>query len=142
MLLTPQGQLLLQQCHDPTDPSAPPYWFLPGGRLEPGEDAVDALRRELLEECGLRGVEIGELLWEQRTAFRFAGLDFDQDEQILLVRVPSAVAVAPTALEAMEAAAFLATRWWRLDELASTTEVVYPLDLVERLRAAGLLGDA
>ena len=141
MLLTPQGQLLLQQCHDPTDPTIPPYWFLPGGRLEHGEDAVGALRRELLEECGLREVEVGELLWEQRSTFRFAGIDFDLDEQVLLVRVPSALAVGPTALEALEAAAFLRPRWWPLHELASTAEVVYPLDLAQRLAACGLLPD-
>ena len=139
VLVTPQGELLLQQGRDPTDPSVPPYWFLPGGRLEPGEDAVDALRRELVEECGLREVEVGPRLWEQRATFHFAGLDFDQDEEVLLVRVPSALAVAATALEALEAAAFLEARWWPLHELAGTAEVVYPLDLADRLRAAGLL---
>jgi len=140
-VLTGQGQLLLQ-CHDPTDPSTPPYWFLPGGRLEPGEDALQALRRELLEECGLRLVEVGALLWEQHSAFRFAGQDFDQEEQIFLVRVPSAVAVEPTALNVLEALAFLCTRWWPLAELTSTAEVVYPLDLAQRLRTSGLLEGA
>lgn len=140
VLLTPRGELLLQQGCDPADRSVPPYWFLPGGRLEPGEDVVRALRRELLEECGLREVEIGSLLWEQRSTFRFAGRDFDQDEQVVLVRMPAAVDVAPTALDALEADAFLAAWWWPLGELAGTAEVVYPLDLVDRLRAAGLLG--
>lgn len=138
VILTPQGQLLLQQGHDPTLPSVPPYWFLPGGGIEPGEDDVQALRRELLEECGLRDVEVGWPLWEQRATFRFAGVDFDQDEQVFLVRVPSALAVEPTALEALEASAFLSTRWWLLAELGTTIDVVYPLDLVDRLGAAGL----
>ena len=142
VVITPQNQLLLQQGHDPTVPLLAPVWFLPGGRIEAGEDPVEALRRELLEECGLGDVEVGLPLWEQRATFRLAGIDFDQDEQILLVRAPFALAVEPTALEALEASTFLSARWWPLEDLGHTTEVVYPLDLVWRLRAAGLPGGA
>lgn len=36
-------------------------WSTPGGRVEPGESPLDALKREVLEESGLE-VEPGELL--------------------------------------------------------------------------------
>jgi ADP-ribose pyrophosphatase YjhB (NUDIX family) len=35
-------------------------WSIPGGRLEPGETDADGVRREVLEETGLR-VEVGRL---------------------------------------------------------------------------------
>lgn len=142
MILTPEGRLLLQRGQDPVDPSAPPYWFLPGGGVEPGESPGEALRRELLEECGLHDLEVGHLLWEQRAEFHFAGMDFDQDEQVLLVRVPHACDIRPTALDPLEAAAFGAARWWPLPEIAATREVIYPQDLAERLRAVRLLPPA
>ena len=41
----------------------PLAWNLPGGVAEPGEDLHGAVRRELAEECGLKAIRVGRLVW-------------------------------------------------------------------------------
>lgn len=51
LILRPDGALLLGQ--RPADKPWPGWWELPGGKLEPGETAMQALARELKEELDI-----------------------------------------------------------------------------------------
>jgi 8-oxo-dGTP pyrophosphatase MutT (NUDIX family) len=60
------GRVLLQRIGDHD------FWCLPGGRIEIGEDSVEGLRREVLEECGIPA-EIGRLIWVIENFYPFRG---------------------------------------------------------------------
>ncbi len=51
VLCNQQGQLLVQQRREGTDCAG--HWEFPGGKLETGESAEQALERELQEELGI-----------------------------------------------------------------------------------------
>lgn len=55
LVLRPDGRLLLGQ--RPADKAYAGWWELPGGKLEPGETALQALARELHEELGIEVTE-------------------------------------------------------------------------------------
>lgn len=59
-LLLQEGRLLIYQRS--AEGEFPNKWEFPGGKVEPGEDPKEALRRELLEELGI-AAEIGEEVW-------------------------------------------------------------------------------
>ncbi|MET9119121.1 NUDIX domain-containing protein [Streptomyces longwoodensis] len=58
-------RLLLARLSDASPVFAPGLWHLPGGGIDPGEQPVEALTRELLEETGLELV--GARLLDART---------------------------------------------------------------------------
>ena len=53
-LLTCGGRYLMQLRDDKPGIFLPNHWALFGGTIDPGEDAADAMRRELFEELELR----------------------------------------------------------------------------------------
>jgi 8-oxo-dGTP pyrophosphatase MutT (NUDIX family) len=132
-LLEPEGRVLMIQARDPGNVAAGHHWHLPGGGLDPHEEAVDAIRRELLEETGIAAVDVGPCVVTQHVRFTFGGMQFEQDERIHVAWTDAAHEVRPHGLEALEVVAFLGTRWWHAHDVAGTDEVIYPPRLAEVL---------
>lgn len=57
-MMVKDGQVLLGQ--RPEGSSLAGIWEFPGGKIEPGEDPLDALKRELSEELGVQA-QVGPL---------------------------------------------------------------------------------
>lgn len=95
------------------------FWLTPGGGLEPGEDDVACLRRELWEETAISDAEIGAQLWFRHHVFRWNGNDVDQSERYYLVRVDDHEAVWQDDSGEL---GFEGHRWWTLEELRAASD--------------------
>ena len=93
-------------------------WAAPGGALQHGESFEQAARRELWEETGLSGKDLGPCVWRRRHVFRFRGALYEAVERYFLLRTQE-FEPAPAALEDYEVEDIAESRWWSADEIAA-----------------------
>jgi 8-oxo-dGTP diphosphatase len=122
IVLDDDGRLLLVRR---ANPPAQGLWSIPGGRVEAGESAEDAVARELVEETGLHGRVLREVGTVEREAPN--GGTYVIRDYVLAVDAAEVLTAGDDASDA---------GWFTADDL--TTLGTSP-GLVEALRGWGVL---
>ena len=104
-------------------------WATPGGGVEPGESPEDAIARELAEEVGLRGCEIGPCVWTRTHWFDEMPGWGGQSERIYLVRTESFEPRPEWTPAQLAGEGVTGMRWWSRSELDDATEIFAPREL-------------
>jgi len=125
-----QGRVLLLDCTDPGAPGT--VWAeLPGGGVEPGEDAPQAAVREVLEETGIEvpPAAVGPLLWTQTAGFTWRRERHEARHEARVARLSAPLVVQPVAFTEGEQGTILGQRWWTVEEVAASSGRFFPRNL-------------
>lgn len=109
-------------------------WITPGGALEEGESHQACLEREVWEETGYKETFSMTKSWERNVRFRFAGIDYDQDETYYYVSLRHFSPENNNFADEVERASFRGFRWWKVKEIPDYTEEIAPPDFGLRLK--------
>ena len=138
LILDPEGAVLLFRFVHRKDALAGlSYWATPGGGLEGDETFEEAAIRELFEETGIRKVDPGPDVGRREFILRLpSGEEVVSEERFFLIRHDGS-ALSRVGWTDAEVKVMADHRWWSRDDLARTTETVFPENILAMLPSQG-----
>lgn len=116
------------------DTSGIARWLTPGGGVDPGESHADAAVRELFEETGLTGVDLGEPVWAHDFTVEWDAADHDTGHAEFYTAVVDQFEPSNSNWTEDEHVDVLEHRWWTLAELLVTKDPYEPKELINLVR--------
>lgn len=112
------------------------FWATPGGAVEPGETFEQAAIRELEEETGFRTKDIGPQIAAKEFELQLSDGELVLAvERFFLIKADcETLSKDGWTVEEMDVIA--EHRWWTQDELAQSSESIWPKDILDILRGA------
>lgn len=126
------GDAFLLLTHFDPEVGLPPRWITPGGGIEPGESIAQAAIRELAEETGIELEEsvLGELVGESSGRWHWAdGKNWHEYTDHFFEYIVEDFVLDDSQWTDDEKRDVLEYRWWSMEELNSTEELLGPPDL-------------
>jgi 8-oxo-dGTP pyrophosphatase MutT (NUDIX family) len=143
LLFDAAGRLLLMKGRFAGDPDGAGAWFTIGGGVKPGETLEACARREIAEETGIAEVRLGPPVWTRKAVYAGQGEAPVRFLETYFLAWCAGGEPAREGWDAAERTLIDDIRWWTPDELAASTEPVFPEGLPKLLaelqRGAGAL---
>lgn len=139
LLINEHDQLLLMCADNPKTTSIDGtyhgrFWFPIGGKIEKGESMQEAALREIHEETGITAdqVELGPIVWFGEFDLVLGGIPTNI-KQTFIVAKTKQNRISLDYLTDEERAVIKKIAWFSLDDIKSSTEVIYPIVLPKYL---------
>ena len=131
LLLDPLDRILLLRGRFEGAGEAERFWFTVGGGVEPGESYREAAAREIQEETGITEFELGPVVWLREGLLNIPH-PVIMIEQYIVARCEGAEP-RRGGWQALEHELIDDIRWWTLEELQTTADLVFPPGLAALL---------